>query len=1129
MADLLCKIRTRCSKVLSKNLYILFVLFFAITNFLNAQNNDRFLSIHKYADLIVFAKVNNTDTRWVTDSRGKHIYTYADIQVNKVIKGSSIQSYIRLETVGGEIDGIGETSSESYHIAKGEEYILLLNTNPVRVINGNQGIIPINDNKIYLEKNFIQADEFIKLFTEVINGNAVINNAREFENAIIARQARSAVLPSQELKQLLLEKKNSLQNGQMLAAPDLRPYKPASWSDKIVIKNVSIPVADNITATDDSPVYDSQTLYIALCYANYGDAAAGAFSVKYYIDNVESGTLSTSGLESGYYQYYYNISIGSLSAGTHTIKMVLDSGNAVAESDETNNEYSRTVTVSHLAGTPLISSITPSSASAGTGTSITITGSGFGATQGTSTVEFFYKSGQAKLPAAVYTSWSDAQIVCQVPIGTVSGYAASAASGPVTVTNSSGTSNGYNFTVPFGYGGIKWPGSYPVVSYKINENYAGTTGEKDALVAAMNAWNGAGANFLLNYGGTSSVTTSSQDGENSITFGSTGGSLATNYYWYYTSSSTIIESDIVFNSDGFTFSTDGSAGTYDIQTVVTHEYGHTLNLRDLYGTDSDKMMYGFVSIATLKRSLSASDISGIQYIYGTGGSLTTYTISGTITSNGTPMSGVLVTLSGSSNQTFTTTSTGTYSFTSLPTGNYTVTPTKTGFVFTPASQTFNSLSANQTQNFTSNQFTVTTASSPAGGGSTAGGGTYSSGASVTVTATPNAGYSFVNWTENSTQVSTSASYTFTLSANRTLTANFAVTQYTVATSSNPSGGGVTAGGGTFNSGASVTVTATANSGYSFTNWTENGTQVSTSASYTFTISGNRTLVANFANVQYTVTTVSSPANGGTSSGGGTFNSGASVTVTATANSGYTFTNWTESGTQVSTSASYTFTLSGNRSLTANFTQLVPAITVNPSSLAFGDQTINISSTARSFSVSGTNLTANVTITSPAGFYMSLTETGTYASQLTVPVSGSTLASTLVYVKFTPAAVSAYSGSIISSSTGALNQNVAVTGNGINAVGIEKSAGINQDWYLFQNYPNPFNPTTIISYKIAQPCFVTVKIYNSLMEEVETIVSDYQNSGLHQVNYNAAGLPSGVYFYKIIAGQYSQVKKLILLK
>jgi hypothetical protein len=120
------------------------------------------------------------------------------------------------------------------------------------------------------------------------------------------------------------------------------------------------------------------------------------------------------------------------------------------------------------------------------------------------------------------------------------------------------------------------------------------------------------------------------------------------------------------------------------------------------------------------------------------------------------------------------------------------------------------------------------------------------GATVTVLATPNAGYTFVSWTENGSVVSTSASYTFTATVNRALVANFsAATSYTITTSSSPTAGGTTSGGGTKTSGSTVTVTATANSGYNFVNWTENGIVMSTSASYNFTATGNRNLVANF--------------------------------------------------------------------------------------------------------------------------------------------------------------------------------------------------------------------------------------------------------------------------------------------
>ncbi len=136
---------------------------------------------------------------------------------------------------------------------------------------------------------------------------------------------------------------------------------------------------------------------------------------------------------------------------------------------------------------------------------------------------------------------------------------------------------------------------------------------------------------------------------------------------------------------------------------------------------------------------------------------------------------------------------------------------------------------------------------------------------MTVTAAPNAGYSFVNWTESGTQVSTNASYNFTASANRTLVANFVAT-YTIAVSASPAGSGTVTGGGTYNSGASVTVTATPNAGYVFVNWTEAGTQVSTNSSFTFPASANRTLVANFL-ATYTIAVSASPAGSGTVTGG----------------------------------------------------------------------------------------------------------------------------------------------------------------------------------------------------------------------------------------------------------------------
>ena len=215
-------------------------------------------------------------------------------------------------------------------------------------------------------------------------------------------------------------------------------------------------------------------------------------------------------------------------------------------------------------------------------------------------------------------------------------------------------------------------------------------------------------------------------------------------------------------------------------------------------------------------------------------------------------------------------------------------------------------------------YTITVSANPNEGGSVTGGGTYDQGTSCTVSATANTGYTFTNWTENGNVVSTDASYTFNVTANRSLVANFQIQSYDITASADPTAGGNVSGGGTFNYGQSCTLTATANQGYNFINWTKNGTQVSTNPSYTFTVTESAAYVAHFQIQSYNIAVSADPITGGNVNGGGTFNYGQSCTVHATANEGYTFINWTENGSQVSANADYTFTVTSNRTLVAHF-------------------------------------------------------------------------------------------------------------------------------------------------------------------------------------------------------------------
>jgi hypothetical protein len=83
--------------------------------------------------------------------------------------------------------------------------------------------------------------------------------------------------------------------------------------------------------------------------------------------------------------------------------------------------------------------------------------------------------------------------------------------------------------------------------------------------------------------------------------------------------------------------------------------------------------------------------------------------------------------------------------------------------------------------------------------------------------------------------------------------------------------------------------------------------------------------------------------------------------------------------------------------------------------------------------------------------------------------------------------------------------------------------------LFQNIPNPFNPTTAIGYRLSAVSDVELRIYNLLGEHVATLVSEKQRAGYHQVEWDAVGFASGVYYYRIVAGSFHQIRKMILLK
>jgi hypothetical protein len=104
----------------------------------------------------------------------------------------------------------------------------------------------------------------------------------------------------------------------------------------------------------------------------------------------------------------------------------------------------------------------------------------------------------------------------------------------------------------------------------------------------------------------------------------------------------------------------------------------------------------------------------------------------------------------------------------------------------------------------------------------------------------------------------------------------------------------------------------------------------------------------------------------------------------------------------------------------------------------------------------------------------------------------------------------------------------VEGQNLTAIA-EKNIERPSTFTLHQNYPNPFNPSTMIHYALAQAGYVSLKILNLAGQEVATLINGKQNVGEHQIQWQAQGVPSGVYFYQLRVGGHVETRKMILMR
>jgi len=94
---------------------------------------------------------------------------------------------------------------------------------------------------------------------------------------------------------------------------------------------------------------------------------------------------------------------------------------------------------------------------------------------------------------------------------------------------------------------------------------------------------------------------------------------------------------------------------------------------------------------------------------------------------------------------------------------------------------------------------------------------------------------------------------------------------------------------------------------------------------------------------------------------------------------------------------------------------------------------------------------------------------------------------------------------------------------------ENSKNIPVDFALYQNYPNPFNPKTIISYQLAANCNITLKVFDIIGKEVRTLVNEEKQKGSYKVEFDGSNLTSGIYFFRLKAGNFISTRKMTLLK
>ena len=483
---------------------------------------------------------------------------------------------------------------------------------------------------------------------------------------------------------------------------------------------------------------------------------------------------------------------------------------------------------------------------------------------------------------------------------------------------------------------------------------------------------------------------------------------------------------------------------------------------------------------------------------------------------------------------------------------------------------------NFTANFTKLVYNITLSSLPDIGGTVYGEGNYAYDSLVTVVATPSPGYYFSNWTKNDSIISVDSSFSFNVNGSLNLVANFSKKSFPIRTISNPLNAGITMGDSLYTFGDSLNICAIAesDSGWEFSHWSENGTQISSDSIFTIIADTNRTITANFNLKSYSVNLISYPDNAGIVDGLGTYTHGDSVSIKAVPQDGWLFANWTEGENSISDQPNVKFRIDDNKVLIANFAHELYSIntTAAPSEAGY------VSGSGTFYYDQAANLTP---VANPGWEFLNWTENGTEISSdsiLSINVTeNKNLIANFNLVNYTincsaePSEAGYVSGSgtfyydqtanltpvanpgweffcwtengDTISTLSEYNFNVKDNRNIIANFRLVTSIDNNNpkdfipsEFYLSNAYPNPFNPSTTIKFGLPASSIVKIIISNINGEIVKVLLDNKSlEAGNYSEQFNADNLSSGIYFYYISAqarnneNSFRKVGKMILLK